>query len=207
MAAAKEKAEAAPASAAPASGGTNKLVVILTAVSVVASLATVAISLIAFQKDKGQARVEDIAVSDAHGGGAAEGGGGGHGEAKPDAHGGGGGGAHGKSDSKKGGDFGKMVTLEQFTVNLATAGSVNPKFVRVNISLEVPNGETEGEVVQKMPQVRNAIIDLFNSKRPSDLVNAEGRDYLKEEIRNALNGFMVTGKVKGVFFTNFALSS
>jgi flagellar FliL protein len=58
-----------------------------------------------------------------------------------------------------------------------------------------------------MPQVRNAIIDLFNSKSPTDLANAEGRDYLKEEIRNALNGFMVTGKVKGVFFTNFALSS
>ena len=58
-----------------------------------------------------------------------------------------------------------------------------------------------------MPQVRNTIIDLFNSKRPGDLIQSEGRDYLKEEIRSALNGFMTTGKVKGVFFTNFALSS
>ena len=40
-----------------------------------------------------------------------------------------------------------------------------------------------------------------------DLASAEGRDYLKEEIRNALNGFLVNGKVKGVFFTNFALTS
>jgi flagellar protein FliL len=100
-----------------------------------------------------------------------------------------------------------MVTLEQFTVNLSTPGSVNPKFVRVNISLEVPTEDAEAEVTTKLPQVRNAIIDLFNSKRPADLATAEGRDYLKEEIRNALNGFLVNGKVRGVYFTNFALSS
>jgi flagellar basal body-associated protein FliL len=51
------------------------------------------------------------------------------------------------------------------------------------------------------------VIDLFNSKRPSDLATGEGRDYLKEEIKNAINGFMVSGKVKGVFFTNFALTT
>ena len=79
--------------------------------------------------------------------------------------------------------------------------------MRVNVSLEVPNQEAEHEVTVKMPQVRNTIIDLLNSKRPGDMATAEGRDYLKEEIRNAINGFMVTGKVKGVFFTNFALGS
>lgn len=100
-----------------------------------------------------------------------------------------------------------MVTLEQFTVNLTTPGSTTPKYVRVNISIEVPDGAVETEIGQKMPQVRNAIIDLFNSKRPTDLVHSEGREYLKEEIRAALNGFIVSGKVKGVFFTNFALSS
>ena len=99
-----------------------------------------------------------------------------------------------------------MVTLDQFTVNLTTPGSTTPKYVRVNISLEVPSDDVESELTQRMPQVRNAIIDLFNSKRPSDVVSEEGRQYLKEEIRGALNGFMVSGKVKGVFFTNFALS-
>jgi flagellar FliL protein len=99
-----------------------------------------------------------------------------------------------------------MVTLDQFTVNLSTPGSVNPKFVRVNISLEVPTDDTEGEVTSKMPEVRNVIIDLFNSKRPADLANAEGREYLKEEIKNAINGFMVSGKIRGVYFTNFAMA-
>lgn len=207
MSGAEEKSESA--SVASSGGGPNKLVLILTAVNVVATLGMVGIMFMSFQKDKGHASVDDIAVK-AHGEADT-----GHDEAKKDDahgggdHGGGHGGGHGeaKAEKKKSADFGKMVTLEQFTVNLSTPGAVTPKFVRVAVSLEVPNEDAEGEVAGKMPQVRNTIIDLFNSKRPGDMATAEGRDYLKEEIRNAINGFMVTGKVKGVFFTNFALGS
>ncbi len=207
MAAAEKKeasAEAPSGGAAPAAGG-GKLVLILTAVNVLATLGMIGILFISFQKDKKQPQVEDIAVQ----GEAAEGHGGGGEHGAPAGEHGAAGGEHGGGGGllrKKTADFGKMVTLEQFTVNLSTPGSVNPKFVRVNISLEVPTDDAETEVNSKMPQVRNAIIDLFNSKRPADLATAEGRDYLKEEIKNALNGFMITGKVRGVFFTNFALT-
>lgn len=202
MAAAEEKSEAAPAaSASSGGGGSNKLVLILSGVNVVATLAMIGILFVSFQKDKGKPSVEDIAVKAA----------GENKEAKKEGEAHGEGGEHAEKgkgeEKKKGAEFGKMVTLEQFTVNLSVPGSTTPKFVRVNVSLEVPTDESEQEVTVKMPQVRNTIIDLFNSKRPGDMATAEGRDYLKEEIRNAINGFMVTGKVKGVFFTNFALGS
>ena len=206
---AEEKSEGStPAEAA--SGGGSKLVLILTGVNLVVTLGMAAILFLSFQKEKKTPAVEDIAAhAPAH-----ESCGGEHGAKAEGGHGGGGhggGGEHGKADAKDGAkkpaDLGKMVTLEQFTVNLSTPGSSIPKFARVNISLEVPTDDAEAEVTTKMPQIRNVIIDLFNSKRPGDLATAEGRDYLKEEIRNALNGFLINGKVKGVFFTNFALSS
>jgi flagellar basal body-associated protein FliL len=202
-AAAEDKKEESASSSAPASnGGGSKLVLIVAGVNVVLTLAMVAILFISFQKDKKGASVADISTKEASEHGEAKGG-----EGKEGEHGEGKEGEHGAASAKKKtGDFGKMVTLEQFTVNLSTPGSANPKFARINMSLEVPNEDTEPELTSKMPQVRNAIIDLVNSKRSSDLATAEGRDYLKEEIKNALNGFMVTGKVKGVFFTAFALT-
>ena len=207
MSSAETKTEPAPASAPGPSGGGggSKLVPILTLVNLVASLAMVAVLFISFQRDKKKPSVEDISI-ESHGGGEHAAAGGEHGG----EHGGGGhGGGHGEkgAPSKKAGDFGNMVTLDLFTVNLSTPGSSTPKFVRVAVSLEVPTDEAVGEVNQKMPQVRNAIIDLFNSKRPTDLASTEGRDFIKEEIRNALNSFMVSGKVKSVFFTNFAVTS
>jgi flagellar FliL protein len=199
MSAAEEKTEAAPAAASGGGGGPNKLVLILTAVNVVVSLAMAGVLFVSFQKEKGKPSVEDISAKP-------------HDEAKKEEGGHGGehgGGEHGeaKAEKKKPAEFGKMIPLEQFTVNLSTPGAVTPKFIRVNVALEVADEAAEQEVNGKMPQVRNTIIDLFNSKRPGDMATAEGRDYLKEEIRNAINGFMSTGKIKGVFFTNFALGS
>ncbi|MEK6706284.1 MAG: flagellar basal body-associated FliL family protein [Bdellovibrionota bacterium] len=190
-----EKSES-PQLAAPASGG-GKLLVVLTALNIVLTGAMAGVLVFSMKKQSQHASIEDIALkapSSEHKGGQGE----------SDKKGG-----HGESPQgqKKSSDFGKMITLEQFTVNLSTPGSATPKYVRVNISLEVPTPDIEGEVTQKMPQVRNVVIDLFNSKRPGDLTTVEGREYLKEEIRNAINAFLVSGKVRGVFFTNFALSS
>jgi flagellar FliL protein len=199
--AAEEKTESSSSGSGASGGGGSKLVLILSAVNTLAVLGMVAILFISFQKDKKKPSIGDISTTDAP----AETAKGKEGEKGKE--GGEGKGEKGKEgDKKKAADYGKMVTLDQFTVNLSTPGSVNPKFVRVNISLEVPTDDTEGEVTSKMPEVRNVIIDLFNSKRPADLANAEGREYLKEEIKNAINGFMVSGKIRGVYFTNFAMA-
>lgn len=195
--AAGDKVSGSGGSSSDGGGGGSKLPLIISAVNLLVTLGMLAILFISFQKDKARPSVEDMAAKttpEAEGEHGKEKGEEGHGgEAK-------------ESTKKKVTEFGKMVTLDQFTVNLSTPGSVNPKFVRVNISLELPNEDVEAEVNSKMPQIRNVVIDLFNSKRSSDVATSDGRDYLKEEIKNALNSFLVTGKVKGVFFTSFALS-
>jgi flagellar protein FliL len=192
-AAAEEKAElSSTIPSVSTGGGGGRLGTILTAVNTVATLAMIGVLFVSFQKEKSKQSVEDIVAHVPEEKDATKKEGGKEGEA---------------AEKKKSAGFGKMVTLERFTVNLSTPGSASPKYVQVNISLELPTDDSESEVNMKMPQVRNVIIDLFNSKRPADLATPEGRDYIKEEIRNALNGFLVTGKVKGVFFTNFALSS
>ena len=201
-----EEAKEAKKSEAPADAGSgqdksSKIVLLLTGLNLLLVLGIGGVVFVQFQKDKHKESVADIQPHAEEGGEKAEGGHGG-GEKAEGEHGGGG---HGGAPAAKKGD--QVLTLEQFTVNLATSPGTPPRYARVIIALEVPNSETVGEVNQKMAPVRNAIIDLFNSKRPGDLQTGEGRNYLKEEIRNALNSFLVTGKVKSVFFSNFAVSN
>jgi len=192
---AEAKAESSAPASSPNGGGGNKLVTILTIVNLLVCVGMGALLFISFNKEKSRSTVTDIDVeSEAQAPVVEEHGSGGHGDAS----------AHGE---KKAAGFGTMLQLEQFTVNLSSPGASTQKYVRVNISIEVANEEVSAEVNSKMPQVRNAIIDLFNSKRSSDLATAEGREFLKEEIRSALNSFMSSGKVKGVYFTNFAVTS
>jgi len=204
MAKDEEKVEAPTAAVSAPSNG--KLPAILAIANLLLTVGIGAIVFIQFKKDKNRELVSDIQVN---GPAQAEGG---HGEGKPEEH-----GEHGEAAKAEGGHGGhetaaakeaeKVISLEQFTVNLSTAVGAPPKFARVVIAVEVASSEASEELTQKMPQVRNAIIDLFNSKRPVDLQTGEGRNFLKEEIRNALNSFLVTGKVKGIFFSNFSVSS
>ncbi|MBU6154122.1 MAG: flagellar basal body-associated FliL family protein [Bdellovibrionales bacterium] len=190
---------------------TGKLGLILAAINLVLVIGIGAVVFLQFQKEKHKESHSDIdAHAEAHGGsgeghGAEKAEHGGGEKAEGGEHGGGhGGGGHGAPAAKKGD---QLVTLEQFTVNLATSPGTPPRYARVIIALEVPSSKTAQEITQKLAPVRNAIIDLFNSKRPTDLQGGEGRNFLKEEIRNALNSFLITGKVKSVFFSNFAVSS
>lgn len=189
-----EKQEAQATASQSGGGGAGKFVPILTIVNLLATLGIVGMLAVSFQKQKTHVGLEDLEAGD-HGD---EGGHGTPTAAQGEGH----GGAGGKKSSVT---YGKMLALDQFLVNLSTPGATAPKYVRVNISLEVPNGDVESEATAKMPQIRNAVIDLFNAKTPRELSTADGREYLKEEIRNAINGFMVQGKIKGVFFTYFSL--
>jgi len=188
-----EKPSSSPVVSNSSSG---KLPLVLSIVNLLATLGMLAVLVISFLREKKHPSVEDISIRPEDEAVETEKIKGKEEEGKPH-----------ESPKKKLMNFGRMITLEQFTVNLITPGSVNPKYVRVNISLEVPNEDIENEVTSKMPQVRNVIIDLFNSKRSADLSTSDGRDFLKEEIRNSLNNFLVSGKIKGVYFTNFSLTN
>jgi flagellar FliL protein len=209
MAKEEEKKEAAPAPSADASsggGGAGKLGVILTIVNLLLTLGIGAVVFIQFKKDKNSEHVADIAAHEEGGHGD-----GGHGEApKEGGHGepakaeGGHGGGHGEAGPAK--PKNTVMTFEMFTVNLSTAVGANPKYIRVVVSVDTGSEDALNELNSKIPQARNAIIDLFNSKRPSDLQTGEGRNFVKEEIRNALNSFLVSGKIKAVYFSNYSVT-
>jgi flagellar FliL protein len=207
MAKEEEKKEAPTAVDVPSSGGGGKLGAMLAVVNLLLTIGIGSVVFIQFKKDKNKEQVSDIQTHEPAKAEGGEHGGGEHGEAKPAEHG------EEKADEHGGHGEGKakpaetMVSLEQFTVNLSTAVGAPPKFARVVIAVELNSSETSQEFSQKMPQVRNAILDLFNSKRPADLQTGEGRNFLKDEIKNALNSFLVTGKVKGVYFSNFNIGS
>lgn len=193
----EKKKEESKEKSSPTSGG-SKLGVLLGVVNLLVTLGIGAVVFLQFQKDKHRESVSDISteeVSSGHGGSSEHGGSGEHGGSSE----------HGAAEASKE-TSSKIITLEQFTVNLATTVGTPPRYARVVIAVELASDEVAQELNQKIPQVRNAIIDLFNSKRPADLQTGEGRNFLKEEIKNALNSFLITGKVKGVFFSNFAVN-
>lgn len=209
-----DKAQAVDPGAPAAGGGSNKIVMIASLVNMVATIGVVAVLLLAYQKEKSAPSMEDIVKGQAKGGGhgdaakAGEHGGGGE-HAATAEHGGGehGGGEHGGGSAEAAVDSGKMMGLDPFAVNLATGAGTNPRYARVSVAMELEQGVPYQEFEVKLPRVRDTVINLLNSKRPVELNTVEGREQLKEEIKKSVNGFMSQSKVKGVYFTSFAISN
>jgi flagellar protein FliL len=99
-------------------------------------------------------------------------------------------------------DFiGKMIPMETFLVNLS--GTRGNKVLKVNMELEVEGAKIAEEIDKRKPQLRDIIIILLSSKTYTQLSSAEGKEFLREEIRDTVNSFLTKGRIKRVHFTEF----
>lgn len=102
-------------------------------------------------------------------------------------------------------DQGQLLTLDPFTANLAQ-GDGPRRFVRLNAVLKFSLESKPEEFEQRKPQIRDTIISILNSKRPEDLLASDGKSYLKEEIKGAINSFLIDGKVIDIFYVGFQIN-
>ncbi len=102
-------------------------------------------------------------------------------------------------------DDGILLPLDTFTANLAQ-GDGPRRYVRLNAVIKFSKTSNEEEFKNKMPKIRDVIINTLNSKRAEDLLKSEGKTYLKEEIKAAINTFLVEGEVTDVFYVGFQIN-
>lgn len=109
-----------------------------------------------------------------------------------------------KEDAIKETEIGKVIPLETFVVNLA--GSKGRKVLKVNMELEVKgNKEGDGNIIAEIDtrkaQIRDFIIIILSSKSYEEVSTKDGKDFLRNEIKDNINTFLSKGKITNVFFT------
>lgn len=97
--------------------------------------------------------------------------------------------------------IGKLIPLETFLVNLAQSGG--NKLVKINMELEVSNADVQTEIEHLKPKIRDIIIIIVSSKSYKELSSKEGKNSLREEIRDQVNLFLTKGQINRVYFTEF----
>lgn len=100
--------------------------------------------------------------------------------------------------------IGQLIPMETFLVNLA--GSRGGKLARINMELEISNAEVQEEIDKRKPQIRDIIIILLSSKNFAQVSSREGKEQLRNEIRDTVNPFLTKGQIKRVYFTEFILN-
>jgi flagellar FliL protein len=98
-----------------------------------------------------------------------------------------------------------LVDLATFTVNLAQ-GDGPRRYVRLNAVLKLSEDSEVSEIEARKPQIRDTIISILNAKRPEDILKRDGKLYLKQEIKSAINSFLIDGKITDIFYVGFQIN-
>ena len=102
---------------------------------------------------------------------------------------------------KKKKDF--IFQLEPIIVNLAK--SQGNRFLKVTLSLEMSAPEVRPDIKKNIQKITDSILLLLSSKLFEDVYSVQGKFTLKNEITARVNPFLVLGKVKEVYFTEFII--
>lgn len=174
MAEEKAAAEAAPA----ASGGSGQKPIVLIALAVINMLIVAGVGFMLYkgrQKDAAEPKIEHVIKGEAE--------------------------AQHKEATEEKEVIGKVVPLETFIVNLA--GAKGRKVAKVNMELELKGEHAAEEIDKRKAQIRDVIIIILSSKTYEEVSTREGKDNLRNEIKDTVNSFLVQGKISSVLFTEF----
>ncbi len=98
-------------------------------------------------------------------------------------------------------EIGPIYPLDPFIVNLMEP--MGKRYLKVRVELELTDAELSAEVDKRLPQFRDGILTLLSSKSFKEVNDLSGKYQLRAEILGMLNGYLKTGKVKNVYFTEF----
>lgn len=94
-----------------------------------------------------------------------------------------------------------------FVVNFPGRGRA--KFLQVNIDGVTRDPNLKEDITTHLPRIRNNIVLLLSSKTYEDVITAEGKEKLRQEVLGEINKILLdeTGKddVEDVFFTSFVM--
>lgn len=94
---------------------------------------------------------------------------------------------------------GAVMPLEVFIVNLQVKGS----FLKAQIQLEFVDPELPPTIENDTPKIRDSIIRVLSSKTASEILNPDGKEALKEELKDTVNEVLGAEDVVQVYFTEF----
>ncbi len=98
---------------------------------------------------------------------------------------------------------GIMHEMEPFIVNLLDQDG--RRYLKTTVELQIGNKDEEKELVERIPQIRDAVLLLLTSKSFGDISTPEGKIQLRNELIARINQVLQRPTVRALYFTEFVV--
>ncbi len=96
--------------------------------------------------------------------------------------------------------LGVMVPLEVLLVNLAQGG-----YLRVQMQIEFEERHVPARFYNQLVPIRDGIIMLLTQRTASEVRSVNGKEALRNDVRDLINGVLKRLLVKRIYFTQFVV--
>ena len=94
-----------------------------------------------------------------------------------------------------------FLDLPEVLVNLSAGNNTErTQYLKVKVTLELPNEATSAQVQPLMPRLMDAFQTYLRELRPSDLDGSAGLYRLKEELTRRVNAAIAPSRINAVLF-------
>jgi flagellar FliL protein len=93
-----------------------------------------------------------------------------------------------------------FIDMPDVLVNLSNTGNDRTQYLKVKITLEVPDQILAQQITPMMPRVMDAFQTYLRELRPTDLDGSAGLYRLKEELTRRVNAAIAPSRINAVLF-------
>ena len=93
-----------------------------------------------------------------------------------------------------------FLDMPDVLVNLSSTGNERTQYLRVKVTLELPDQAMSAQIQPIMPRLTDAFQTYLRELRPVDLDGSAGLYRLKEELTRRVNAAIAPGRINAVLF-------
>lgn len=99
--------------------------------------------------------------------------------------------------------IGPMVDVEPFIVNILDNDGT--RYLKAALTLEAETPAGRQEIIERMPQLRDAILLVAGNKTFDELRDLQGKLQLRAELLGRVNEIMKRDRIRRIYFTEFVV--
>jgi flagellar FliL protein len=100
-------------------------------------------------------------------------------------------------------EHGEIVMMEDLIVNLM--GRDSNHFLKITAGLEFTQPELAPELEERMPVLRDILIDHLSNRPLEEVSNREGREEIKNKLLQEFNARLAHGQLINIYFSDFVV--
>ncbi len=99
------------------------------------------------------------------------------------------------------GDRGEIFLMDDLVVTLVAEDGT--RFLKISPGLECESAAVQAELEERMPEIRDMLINTLSGMSLAEAVAPEGREAVKARLISDLNGALTSGKLLNIYFSDF----